>query len=98
MSLPETRHNEPITRVARVFHQEPQPSVVSQQVIKQTDWSSRSRMPNGDRGAADDPAASRDADDDLPECAPFTDTSQGGGYIVKRKDTVDVDLHPPGHA
>jgi hypothetical protein len=28
------------------------------------------------------PAASRDADDDLPECAPFTDTSQGGGHLI----------------
>ena len=44
-----------------------------------------------------DPAASADADHDLPECASFTNPSEGGGDLVEREDAVDVDLHPPGH-
>ena len=48
--------------------------------------------------SADDPRASAEIDDDLPECAPFTDMSEGGGHLVEREDPVDVDLHPPGHA
>ena len=37
-------------------------------------------------------------DDDLPESASFTDTSEGGGNLVEREGAVDVDLHLPGDA